>query len=479
MCTNRFDLQTMMRRVCMAPGATRTWLLTTFDRSSARIFPDLADIARPPTKAALAGVLGEAFWQLRQDQARGRNTELVFAFAGHGDVDDGGRGFVVMADGPFTRDDLVQQVLQASPADVNHVVVDACSSYFFVNSRGGTEPQAVKLTPAMLDVLQGDGNGMGAALRAKTGVFVSTSSAAEVHESAALSSGVFSYLFRSALTGAADVDGNGHVEYAETAAYLALASSTLADPRARLQVHAAPPLQRPHSSLLDLQTSGATTFLAVDERGPTHVKILDPRGVPYADIHSDGARPVYVALQGQPFFLVQRRDEEAVLVARTAGAMSLSSLDFGPAPNAARSTTSDPYQGLLQKPLTQAFVDGYLSSAELPLPSGGTLFEPVWSAGGAPPTRLPVGAIGVGVASGAVLLGVGAVGAVVMNQVEFAALERSFSATGQLDARQSLVVDQWRNAATGLTLGALALGLLGGGMFAWSLTVPNGEVSLP
>ena len=466
----------------LAPTATRAWLLTTFDKESARIHPDLIDVARAPTREALAGALGEAFWQLRRDHARGQETELVFAFAGHGDVDDGGRGFVVFADGAFTRDDLTEQVIKASPADINHIIVDACSSYFFVKSRGKGDTDGVPLSPKLLDVLQPSGKGeLSAALRAKTGVLVSTSSAREVHESAALSAGVFSYLLRSALTGVADVDGNGRIEYGETAAFLASASLGLDDPRARLSVHAEAPLQRPHSALVDLQTSGATAFLSVNERRPVHLRVLDPRGTPYAEVNATGDAPVYIALVGQPFFLVQRGDEEAVLVPRSAGAYALSALTFHDSPGATArgSASAGPWDKLFAHSFDRGFADGFISSSGLPDPAGGALFAPAWAAAGAPATTIPVGLIGGITMGSAVVVGAGAIGATVMNQVAFSTLEQTFQQTGQLDQAQSLEVESWRTTATSMTVAATALGLVGGGLLLWSLSLPEGEVSLP
>jgi hypothetical protein len=474
----------------LAPTADRAWLLTTFDRDSARAFPDLSEVARPPTKEALAGALGEAFWLLRQKKARGEATELVFAFAGHGDVDDAGRGFVVLADGGFTRDDLARQVLEPSPADLNHVVVDACSSYFFVKSRGGapSSSSSVPLTPQLLDVLRPQGTDfVDAAVRARTGVLVSTSTAAEVHESSALGAGVFSYLLRSALTGVADVDGNGRVEYVETAAFVAGAQSALDDPRARLSIHAEPPLQRPHAALVDLARSGATAFLAVDERRPVRLRVLDPRGTPYAEVNAAGDKPVFMALRGQPFFLVQRDGEEAVLVPRNAGAYALSTLDFAPSPHArgggddvaGEDPARGPFARLFQRPLDRGFVDGFLSSSSLAPPAGGVAFSPAWSVTGAPPARVPVDVVGGVVLGGAALAGAGAVGALVGNQLAFGALQQTFATTGQIDPAQSLAVEGWRNAATALTLGAVGLGLAGGGLVLWSFSLPDGEVALP
>ena len=460
----------------LAPGATRAWLLTTFDKESARGFPDLTDIARPPTKEALAGALGEAFWVLRQEKERGHPTELVFAFAGHGDVDDSGQGFVVFEDGAFTRNDLARQVLAPSPADLNHVVVDACSSYFFVKSRGGADDKkGVPLTPQLLDVLQ---DSMTPELASKTGLIVSTSQATEVHESRALSSGVFSYLLRSALAGGGDIDGDGKVEYGEAAAFVAAASAGLDDPRARLQVYAEAPLQRPHTALADLSSGKDTAFLAVDE--PGRVRLLDARGQPWAEVNSSG--PVYVALAGQPFFLVQREHnnvlEEAVLVPRTGGAWALSSLDFARAP-AARGDAG-PFARLFANALDDGFARGFWSSSgALPPASGNPRFVPPFAAGREPAARLNVGVVGGVVLGASALAGVGAGAAVIGNQVAFGELDKGFRRTGELDPSKSLEVESWRNAATALTVTSLGLGLVGGGLFLWSLSLEDGEVGLP
>src|SRR5207244_474936 len=96
-----------------------------------------------------------------------------------------------------------------------------------------------------------------------------------VHESSELEGGVFSFLLRSALAGAADENGDGRVEYVEAAAFITAASATLDDPRARLAVHAEAPLQRPHVALADLARSGATKFLTVDGQAPVHVRVVD------------------------------------------------------------------------------------------------------------------------------------------------------------------------------------------------------------
>ena len=468
----------------LAPSTERAWLLSTFDRESAKAFPDLTDVAREPTRKTLAQALGEAQWLIRQQKTKGRGTELIFAFAGHGDVDDAGEGYVVLADGPFSRTDLMTQVLEPSSADINHVIIDACASYFMVKSRGGADSGSVPLSPRVLDVLSGQTRD--AALRARTGLLVSTSNAAEVHESSELASGVFSFLLRSALAGAADQNGDGKVEYVEAAAFIASASAALDDPRARLLVHAEPPLQRPHAALQDLARSGADRFLAIDEKGPVHVRLLDARGVPYAELHTNSNRPVLLALVGNPFFIVERGNKEAVLVPRAAGAYALSALSFEESPKArsadagpSAGPSAGPFAGLFARPYGSDFLDGFLAPSSMAPPLAGPPFKPVYAKAGPPPPPPPVAAIGVTTMGGAALLGLGAGGAVLGNQLAFQRLQGDFETTGQLDPALAVEVEAWRTAATALTVGAVGVGMLGGALYLWSIQLPEGEMALP
>lgn len=463
----------------LAPSAERAWLLSTADRETAKLFPDLTDVAREPTRQSLAQALGEAFWLMRQQKERGRATELVFAFAGHGDVNDAGEGYVVLADGPFTRTDLTTQVLEASPADVNHVIIDACSSYFMVNARGD-ESGRVELSPKLLDVLS---QRVDAAVRARTGVLVSTSGAAEVHESGELGAGVFSFLLRSALAGAADSNGDGRVEYAEAAAFVAAASANLDDPRARLAVHVEAPVQRPHSALADLARSGADRFLSIDESGPVHVRLLDAHGLPYAELHDAGRdRPLVLALVGNPYFIVQRGAKEAVLVPRSAGAYALSALEFHDSPRP-RTDVPGAFAGLYAGTFSAAFLQGFLATAAsgdaLAPPHAAAPFSPTWADAGRPHARLPLGVIGFSTLGGAALVGASAGGAALANQLAFARLEEDFRTTGQLDPAIALEVEGWRTATNALTVGAVVLGVAGGALVLWSMQLPDGEVTLP
>lgn len=453
-----------------AQDADRAWLLTTFDADSARAYPDLAAIARAPSREELARALGEASWLIRASKDRGQSTELVFSFAGHGDVTAGGEGYILLADGPFTRSELSTQVVRGSPADVNHLVLDACAAFFMIRPRGPPEGEAEAqgrpLSPELLDVLR-DGRDADLAW-ARTGVIVSTSSGAAVHETAELGGGVFSYLLRSALAGAADANGDGRVEYAEAAAFIAASSRQIPDPRARLQIHARAPQQRPNAALSDVSGRPSDRFLAVDLEQSARVRVLDSRGLPWAELYREEGSPVLLRLPSDPLLLVQVGEREAVLVPRKAGAYALSSLTFEPAANTR--ALPGPFQRLFETPYGPVFLAGFLAATPLPAPVAGPPLAVTFAAGSEPPLRVPLRPAAVVAFVGAGLLTITAATCVGGNLLAFGDLNRRFEEGASFESRKALEVEAWRTGATTAGIGALVAGVVGGGLW-WAASL--------
>lgn len=452
----------------MLPAAEKAWLLTTFDKESTRAFPHLSGVARAPTQLELARTMGEVQWQVREARRAGRDTELVFFFAGHGDVSPAGEGFLVLADGPFTRTDLQEHVVRASPADVNHVVLDACASYFMVRARGETDDAvapAVPLSPETLDVLRG-ARAVDAAAWARTGVLVSTSDSAAVHETPALGSGIFSFLLRSALTGGGDANGDGRVEYTEAAAFLSAATADVPDARARLAVHAQAPRQRPHAALTDL-TSGYEHFLALPAAGAERVRVLDSRGQPYAEVHHEPGDERLLALVGEPFFVVQVGDREAVLVPRSPGKYALSALPFAAAAKERGFGTGLPAR-FLDARYGRSYLAGFAASADMVAPAPSEPMDVAWAEAGAPPAPLPLRPAAIGAFVGTGVLAAASLGLAVANLVAFGALDQDARQTGQIDPGLALQVEAFRAGSVAAGAGALVVGLAGAGLWLWA-----------
>ncbi|MEL6546991.1 MAG: caspase family protein, partial [Myxococcota bacterium] len=204
-------------------------LLSVFDADTQRLYPELLEQTRAPTKRELTRTLNEIFGQM------GSESEFYFVFAGHGQVRDTGQGEIQFLDGALTRAELYRDVIEPSPAAFNHLIIDACNAYFMVAARGATaagDYRSLVRSFVAQESLDRFPN---------TGVLVSTVGDAEVHEWSKIQSGVFTHQLRSALSGAADADRDGRVDYNEVEAFLAAANGKVEDPRARVNVFARAP----------------------------------------------------------------------------------------------------------------------------------------------------------------------------------------------------------------------------------------------
>ncbi|MFP2912930.1 hypothetical protein ACLESD_49575, partial [Pyxidicoccus sp. 3LFB2] len=233
----------------LAPRVREAVLLSVLDDETQVLHPGLAARTRPPTRAALKEALTRLNARMAEDRARGERPVLYFVFTGHGKRGAAGEGTVSLLDGGFTRTDLFQGVLAPSKASFIHLIVDACDSYYFVHSRG-----ALPVGPAHAEVVKGLLATRELDRYPQVGVVLSTSTEQESHEWSAIRSGVFSHLVRSALTGAADVNADGRVEYSELHAFVAAASQGTEDVRGKLASFVRPPALDRSAVLADLGT---------------------------------------------------------------------------------------------------------------------------------------------------------------------------------------------------------------------------------
>jgi hypothetical protein len=255
-------------------GEANTILLTDFDRDTARLFPALLDKVRSPTRAQLDVAAARLARQSAQLRGAGRAVRFYFVFAGHGDV-DAGRGFLELADGPFTADDLLQLVRSMGASEA-HVILDSCNSFFVVNPR---RPGGVRF-PTPRDAAEALARRL-----PDVGVFLSTSAQAEVYEWSELQSGVFSHAVRSGLLGAADASGDGQVSYEELGAFVETAVAAIKNPNFRPRVFARGPNGEDARAILELPAE--RTALVVDEPGPVRIAVRDADGLRWLDAHAE------------------------------------------------------------------------------------------------------------------------------------------------------------------------------------------------
>jgi hypothetical protein len=277
--------------VLLRTYGARVELLTELDDESLRLYAGTVGTPQRPTGAALRGAMARLVEAMRAARAAGQRTVFYFVYAGHGDTDDAGEGYVTLADGRLSRSEFGRQVLAASPANANHVVVDACRAFYFVYDRGagGTRrPFNGRYFASGL-----------AATHRNTGFLLATSSGAPSHEWEEFQAGIFSHELRSALLGAADVDGDGRVSYRELAAFLEVANRPVRNERYRPAFAINAPLDG-DGSLLDLaDASGGQLYLPPTAEGRRLLE--DPLGVRWADLHPGPGQAITLRIPAPPW----------------------------------------------------------------------------------------------------------------------------------------------------------------------------------
>lgn len=330
-------------------------LYATLDASSQKMFPNVAQRAQTPKRAAILDGLQRVFAQMREDIAQGHRVVFYFIYSGHGDVKQDGVGYVHLLDGLWTRADLFNSVIKASPATVNHVIIDACNAYYMVASRGGDKGATPDYSTLLRNLVAKED------LRAypNTGVLLATSTNAEVHEWGRIEAGVFSHELRSALAGGADANGDGAVDYEEVAAFIAAANSGIVDAKARIAAFIQPPKQHLAEPVLVVGDSGVRLHLPESWLGRYYLE--DDRGLRYADLHKEPGTLARLELVPRPRYYLRSEQEEFLIdPANGPGIVDAKALAPAPIQLAARGSAQDIFdQHLFSTPFGKNFVAGY------------------------------------------------------------------------------------------------------------------------
>jgi len=337
--------------------ADEAHLLTTPDAETARLHPGF--LAPEPTREALLEQLHALRDAMAADQARGIHPVLTFVYSGHGSYDDDGSGFLYLADGVFTTRDLYSEVLGPNRDATVVLIIDACNAALLVHSRGPSSSDRDASEPSLMR-LENFPN---------VGVILSSSTVGEVHEWGRYLAGIFSHEVRSALLGPGDLDGNGHVTFAELAAFVAAANDQVDNPTIRLNPYIRPPLNRPDFPLIDLDATPFPVRLHVDTAEASRGHLLDDQLVRYLDYHTDSEGPFEIGMvdSHQDWVLVAG-GQEWVIPRGTEGIVRLSELTPEPMSQiATRSVTSGYFEKtLFKQPTSTQFAQEFLVDSYLP-----------------------------------------------------------------------------------------------------------------
>jgi hypothetical protein len=334
-------------------------LLTRLDDTSHQLHPGAVPDGLPRWTELLAA-FDRLAADMRRERAAGHPVELLLFYSGHGDVEHG-EGYVLLEDRHLTRT-LLAGLLERSPATRNHVVIDACKSYFlaFEKGPGGHRTRfsesftvPAELSPARL---------------ANTGFVLSTSSDRDSHEWERFGGGVFSYQVRSALLGAADVDQDGRISYAELGAFLTTASQAVANPRFRPDFLIRPPGGTARDLTQTLLGWDAPAGSAVVLDAPVgHVYIETAAGERVLDVHPAPRQELVVRIPDDRPVFVRRDDASSEYVVAADGPVRVSELAVRPAAIGRRGAAQLAFEALFAVPFGAASVGDFRARWTEPL----------------------------------------------------------------------------------------------------------------
>jgi hypothetical protein len=336
-------------------------ILTMFDADTARRFPELATLARPPSLAELRRAVAELKAAVAEDRRAGRESIVFIFFSGHGVRTDAGAAFLLL-DGEITSEVLYHEILDPIDATYLHLVVDACHAEDIVRPRDA-KAQLADTTPEHIAEHLGRTT---LARFPRVGTLIATTSTAEAHEWDAYQGGVFTHLLLSALRGGADVNGDGRVEYSEVAAFVAAANREVLDSRARLRAILRPPSLNPRVTLVNTRELVGSARL----RGYPHYlrtfRVEDDRGNHLVELRAEHDHNVTLVLPAERRLFVRSTGREAELRARAGSVVPLSDLVFLEDTTAKRGSVNTALrEGLFATPFGPSYYRGFVDRSDL------------------------------------------------------------------------------------------------------------------
>jgi hypothetical protein len=293
--------------------AERVVLLTELDKESRALW------GSSPTQLPTRDAVMEAIRDVRRDMAKARaegdRAILYFVYSGHGNYDAEGKGYVHLRDGRFTTRDLYGHVIGSGSTEEPVVlIVDACNASLLVHSRGSRR-RRVASTSLKLENYP------------HVGVILASSSVGETHEWGKYLSGIFSHEVRSGLLGAADVDDDGRITFAELAAFVASANEQVTNPTVRLTPYIRPPLSAPGLALIDLNTARFPARVRIDDEIAGKAHLVNRDLLRIADFNRAQGHSFWLAIPNGSAHALVHNDTEYVVPPGAQGDLQLAQLD--------------------------------------------------------------------------------------------------------------------------------------------------------
>ena len=335
-------------------------LLTVPDADTRRRLGDSLPATRPPTLGELRVAVADVRQAIDEDASTQTKSVVYVYYSGHGSSGDSEReAALALADGALTRSVLYDEVLAMLSGASVHLFVDACHAEAVVRARDA-EAQVVPTT---------DEDRRGYALTQtlsrfpNVGAVLATASSAQAHEWEAYLGGVFTHELLSGLRGAADVNGDGRIEYSELAAFLAAANGAVRDPRARLEPLVQAPVYDPRQPIVDRLRRANVAVLDVRGIDGSALFVEDDRGDRLADVRPESGYGLRLSLPANRTWYVHTVRGEAEVRPASGQLVSLERLAFHAQRSDGRGRLESAlHEGLFARPFGWAYYRGFVDA---------------------------------------------------------------------------------------------------------------------
>jgi hypothetical protein len=348
--------------------AEQSVLLSTLDEETQRRSPLLARRTQAPTWLTLKRVVLAIAVQVERDLARGDEPVVYLTFSGHGARDEQGVFFLALEGGGLRQRELYEELLMPLRAATVHLLIDACHAESLVSPRDGASQEQT-----MARVAVDPHVGAGAfeprlpERFSRVGVLIATAVEQQAHEWSRIESGVFTHEVLSGLSGAADVNGDGLVEYSELSAFVASANREFSDPRAVPAMVTLPPradLHTPLVRLTELRGTGTGVLQGRFEWGHFYVELENGRRV--LDVHLEPGQVAKLYVPTGRLFIVAGEREATVMVAPQQ-TLDTTGVSFSPRRASARGSLEAALDSaFFRAAFSRAYYQGYVDSRREP-----------------------------------------------------------------------------------------------------------------
>ncbi|MBN2525410.1 MAG: caspase family protein [Deltaproteobacteria bacterium] len=340
-------------------------LMTVPDEKTQARYHGISSIAMIPDLARFQQTFRKITQKMQKARNSGFETVLYITYSGHGAYDESGNAYLTLVSGRVTHQMLFDAIKKAN-ADYTHLFIDACYAGDMVHSRGPfskeTSGRRVTVPDEMMDSLTDETRTSLPGL----GVLIAASENGMTHEWSAIESGVFTHELLSGLSGPADINLDGRIEYSEIVAFVSVANRNVEDIRGKIRIIGEPPGRNQNAPIVDLATLSNVAYLVGNPSHLGHFHVELDGGERYLDANLGDMMWMHVVLPANRTAYLYVHDKFVAMTPHDDEVIRLKNLEYsGNAFLPKGQLDRALMEGLFSSEYGRRYYTGFIDSAQL------------------------------------------------------------------------------------------------------------------